>query len=177
MKGVVGCRVMETTLDENTAVLTYQENVLPGVSGEVIPTFAAEVVPSCREECQSNKARERANMKVHAPVSQLLPKLFNIRLLWKRPHPNCGNISEQEWPEMLSSEAYCQRSPCAASRGPSGHVWDASATLVGNVFFKWEQGDMHCSVDLGLLGKHVQHRKAGDAYREGALAHRWDRCA
>lgn len=81
MEGVAGCQVLETTLDENSVVLTYQENVLPGVSGEVIPTFFAKVVSSCREECQSNEARERANMKVHAPVSQLLPKLFNTRLL------------------------------------------------------------------------------------------------
>lgn len=73
----MSCQVSETTRDEKPAVLTYQENMLSGVSGDVIPTFPVKDVWSWRKECQTNEARETVNKKVHAPVSQFLGKLFN----------------------------------------------------------------------------------------------------
>lgn len=71
---------------------------------------------------------------------------------------------------MFSSEADSQKSTYAPSLDSPGHGWDASAALVYH-FFKMEQGDTHCSLHLGILGKYVQFRKIGDAYR-GPQVHR-----
>lgn len=150
-----------------------RKRVLPGVSGEVIPTFPVEAVPSCREECQSNEPTRRCML----PVSQLLGKCFNrqviVKKAWSQPW-------EYFWARMsrdvLLWSWLSEITMCSKLRSPWAHMGCKCCSGL-QWFFTWEQGDTRCSLDLGILGKHVQHRKVGDTYRERALVHRWDWCA
>lgn len=133
-KEVMGCQVSETTLDENPAILTYQENVCYRVFLErSFPPSLSKPYHHAQRNARVMKPEKQPTRRYLLLPSSSGANSLTARLLWKRPDHNRGNISGQEWPQLFS-EADCQRSPCAPSWGSPGHIWDASAALVCNVF-------------------------------------------
>lgn len=137
--------------------------VLPGVSGDVIPTFPVEDEASCREECRVMRPKKQPTGRCTLQSPRSWTSSLTTRLLWKRP--DLGVFTSK-------NDHRCWRwlSVTTSSWGAPG----VSCAALVRGFFKREQSDMHCSLDLDRWGKHVQHRNRGDAYREAGS---WDRCA